>query len=46
MVHPYTEALFALLGPTWVHEIADGISIGAGVWLPSTQFLTGIQWVF
>ena len=46
MVHPYTEALFAILGPAWVTEIVDNVSVGVGVWLPSAQFLTGIQWVF
>ena len=46
MVRPYTEMLFAILGPAWIQEIAKGVSIGAGVWLPSLQFATGIEWVF
>ena len=45
-VHPWTEALFALAGPSWVSEIADGVSIGMGVWLPQMKLVTGIQWVF
>ena len=45
-VHPWTEAIFALLGPSYVTEVANNVNIGTGIWLPKLQAFAGIQWVF
>ena len=46
MVHPYTEMIFALLGPHWITEVANDVSVGIGYWVPTSQIFAGIQWVF